>query len=76
MKARYKLPCEILEADRQAIQLCRKFQIRKTHDGVMVWKDDNGWKWWRPFTNSPTSTAREQAEEFLFNKLPAIESEL
>lgn len=69
--ARQQLSPIFLDLDRQASQLCRKYQIRRTHDAHMVWrKDPNGWVQIRPFDEI------DQAVEYLFNKLPVIESEL
>lgn len=72
MKARLQLPAQILEAERQASQLCRRYQIRSTHSGFMLWKWDeqDGWNWLRPYAD------RDLAEQYLVNKLPVIESEL
>lgn len=69
MKARLRLPRELLEADRIASQLCRRYQIMPTHSAFMVWRMYDEWKPVRPFPE------REQAEEYLFSKLPAIEGE-
>lgn len=58
----------LLEAQRQAEKLHR-YCIMRTHDGVMVWRFTDQWVWDTPFNT------REEAEQYLFLKLPAIEGE-
>jgi hypothetical protein len=40
------------------------------HDGVMLWLRKDEWQILQPFAS------REVAEDYLFSKLPCIESEL
>lgn len=60
----------ILEAKRQAEKLERSYRIRPHGRAFRIWKMFDEWK---PIQER---ASREDCEDYLFNKLPPIESEL